>query len=301
MALFSEATFKDIVDFSQLDRTVESTIGLAAQDPIALYLFFHRYTYFNGYASAVISRLASSIGLSRYLFKNSELLVIEEADRGMEIAAQVLSAAADEGANDTPVHRALAQLTLKTVGNYAGLSDDERNEFAKVPAWLDEIVDAVVSGYQGTPGDIASLIRAMGFHLASEILGDREYALLDTVIRYENKDIGFDRYLRQQATPVKIQGHRYTAWSWILIHSRHDGCGVEIEHSECALTALNMAVRYRPESDQQMLNWAREGFAAFVELQQRLFKETYQECLELSPSSKPEHLVSSSTYITRSV
>lgn len=291
MSLFSETTFKDVVDFSELDRTVTSTIRLAAQDPILLYLFFQRYTHFNGYASAVISRLASSIGLSRYLFKNSELLVTEEADRGMEIAAQVLSAAADEGANDTPVHRALAQLTLKTVGNYAGLSDDQRNEFAKVPAWLQEIVDAVVSGYQGTPGDIASLIRAMGFHLASEMLGDREYALLDTVIRYENQGIGFDRYLREQATPVKIQGHRYTAWSWILIHSRHDGCGVELEHSECALTALNMAVRYSPESDQQMLNWAREGFAAFVEIQQRLFKEIYQECLELSPSSKPQHLV----------
>lgn len=292
MALFDETLFKKRFNFSELDETAASTIRLAVQNPVSLYLFFQRYTYFNGYASAVIARLASSIGMSRYLFKNSELLVTEEADRGMEIAAQVLAAAADEGVSGTPVHRALAQLTLKTVGNYAGLSVEERNEFAKIPAWLQEIVDAVISGYQGTPGDIASLIRAMGFHLASEMLGDREYALLDTIVRHENHGIGFDRYLREQAEPVKIQGHKYTAWSWIVIHSRHDGCGVEAEHCDYAIAALNMSVRYLSGSDQQIQDWVLEGFAAFVELQQRLFKEIYQECVERLQTSNTEHLLS---------
>ena len=78
----------------------------------------------------MIARLASTIGLSRYSFRNSELTVTEESDRGMDIAAQVMSAAADEGANGTPVHRALSQLTVKTVGDYADLDDDERNKFA---------------------------------------------------------------------------------------------------------------------------------------------------------------------------
>lgn len=210
----------------------------------------------------------------------------------MEIAAQVMAAAADEGANGTPVHRALAQLTLKTVGNYAGLSVEERNEFAKIPTWLNEIVDAVISSYQGTPGNIASLIKATGFHLASEMLGDCEYTLIDAIVRHENQGIGFDRYLKEQSTPIKIQGHRYIAWCWILIHGRHDGCGVEVEHCEYALAALNMSVHYRSESEQQMLNWTQEGFAAFVELQQRLFKQIYQECLELLQRSQPDHLMS---------
>lgn len=293
MALFSETTFTDSFDFSELDRTVASTIRLAVQDPTALYLFFQRYSHFNGYASAVISRLVSSIGLSRYLFANCELLVTEEADRGMEIAAQVMAAAADEGTNDTPVHRALAQLTLKTVGNYAGVSTDERNEFAKIPTWLHDIIDAVVSGYQGTPGDIASLMRGMGFHIASEMLGDREYSLIDKIICHDNKGIGFDRYLKKEATPVKMHGHRYTAWCWILIHSRHEGSGAEVEHSEFALNAVNMAVRYRPESEQQMMSWVKEGFATFTELQQRLFKEIAQECQELLENSKPEQSIPS--------
>jgi hypothetical protein len=279
MTVFSEEIFKERFDFAVLDRTVASTVRLAAQNPRSLYLFFQRYSHFNGYASAVISRLASSIGLSRYLFNNSELVVIEEADRGMEIAAQVLSAAADEGANDSPVHRALAQLTLKTVGNYANLSDNERNGIAQIPDWLDTLVKDVVAGYEGTPGDVKALVKAMGFHLASEMLGDREYSLIDEVIRYENRGNGFDQYLRKSAKPVKIHGHSYTPWSWILIHSRHDGTGVEVEHSEYALMALNLAVRFGAEPEQQLMAWAIEGYGHFVQLQQRLFQEIARECL----------------------
>lgn len=282
MATFSENFFHEQFDFEKIERTVTSTIRLAVKDPVTLYLFFQRYSHFNGYASAMISRLASTIGLSRYVFSNSELLVKEEADRGMDIAAQVMSAAADEGANNTPVHRALAQLTVKTVGNYAELSDEERNQFAKVPNWLEEVIRNVIFNYEGIINNEASLVRAMGFHMASEMLGDREYALLDMIIRYENAGIGFDRFLKQKATPSQINGHRYTPWSWIIIHSKHDGSGVEAEHSEFAISALNMAARYGSASEQEMMTWAKEGFAAFVELQQRLFREICRECLELS-------------------
>jgi hypothetical protein len=282
MATFSETFFHEQFDFEQIERTVTSTVRLAVKDPVTLYLFFQRYSHFNGYASAMISRLASTIGLSRYVFSNSELLVKEEADRGMDIAAQVMSAAADEGANNTPVHRALAQLTVKTVGNYAELSDDERNQFAKVPNWLEEVIRNVIFNYEGIINNEASMVRAMGFHMASEMLGDREYALLDMIIRYENAGIGFDRFLKQKATPSHINGHRYTPWSWIVIHSKHDGSGVEAEHSEFAISALNMAARYGSASEQEIMTWAKEGFNAFVELQQRLFREICRECLELS-------------------
>ena len=282
MTTFSEDFFHDLVDFDRIERTVTSTLRLAIKEPIALYLFFQRYSYFNGYASAMIARLASTIGLSRYTFSNPELLVKEEADRGMDIAAEVLSAAADEGANGSPVHRALAQFTVKTVGNYAQLSTQERNEFAKIPSWLKEIVRDVVLSYEGKINEEASLVRAMGFHLASEMLGDREYALLDMVVCYENKGIGFDRYLKQESQPALINDHRYTPWSWILTHSRHDGSGVEAEHSQFALDALNMAVRYGSASEKQMKTWAGDGFRAFVELQQRLFREICRECLEIA-------------------
>lgn len=284
MATFSEDFFHDLFDFEQIETTVTSTLRLVVKDPVSLYLFFQRYSHFNGYASAMIARLASTIGLSRYTFSNPEMIVKEESDRGMDIAAQVMSAAADEGANGTPVHRALAQLTVRTVGDYAELNDTERNEFANIPDWLQQIVRDVVSIYEGKINDEASMVKAMGFHMASEMLGDREYALLDMVIRHENKGIGFDRYLKQKAKPALINDHRYTPWSWVVIHSKHDGSGVEAEHSEFAVSALNMAVRYGSASEKQMKAWAEEGFRAFVELQQRLFREICRECLEMAQS-----------------
>lgn len=288
MATFSEARFYEKFDLASLDQTVASTIRLATQNPNSLYLFFQRYTHFNGYASAVISRLASSIGISRYLFANSEELVTEEADRGMDIAAKVMFAAADEGAYGVS-HRSLAQATLKTVGDYAQLATKQRNQFAQIPAWLDVITKEVVSGYQGTPGDIASLVQAMGFHAASEIMGDREYTLLDTIIRHENQGVGFDSYLRQNASSVEIQGHRYNPWCWVLIHSRYEDSGVEVEHFEQALEALNLCVLYRSEPEQQILEWGLQGFEAFVKLQQRLFREVYRECLELQQACEAKY------------
>lgn len=291
MILFSETLFTKEFDLYNLDKTVLSTIRFAVQNPVSLYLFFQRYTYFNGYASSVISRLASSIAMSRYLFTDPEILVNEEADRGFQISAEIMVAASDEGAYGV-THRELAQLLLKATGDYAELSIKERNQFSQVPPWLDKMVEAVMAGYQGTPGDAASLIQAIGFHAASEMLGDREYALLDMIVRYENKGNGFDRYLREHTSPVNIRGHRYDPWCYVLIHGKHEGSGAEARHFVHVLEALNMLALYRPETEQQIIEWVFQGYQAFVELQQRLFREIDRECLELLQNSKTDrHLL----------
>ncbi|MBD2534848.1 hypothetical protein H6G97_37560 [Nostoc flagelliforme FACHB-838] len=285
MKVFSEALFKEAFDFSELEQIVTATIRLAVSNPIALYIFLQYYIYFNGYASSVISRLVSSVAMSRYLFTDPEILVTEEADRGFQISAEIMVAASDEGAYGI-THRELAQLMLRTAGNYAKLSTKERNQFSQVPLWLDEIVQAVMAGYQGTPDNAISLIRSIGFHAASEMLGDREYALLDMIVRYENQEFGFDRYLKQQTTPVPIRGHRYDPWCYVVIHGKHEGSGAEARHFDHVLEALNMVVRYRPESEQQILQWVLEGYQAFVYIQQSLFREIYRECLQLIEASQ---------------
>ncbi|HEY9642631.1 MAG TPA: hypothetical protein V6C57_19245 [Coleofasciculaceae cyanobacterium] len=277
MRPFSESLFQGAFNFSELDEGVKSTIRLANQSPLTLYLFFHRYTYFNGYASTLISRLASSIGLSRYLFADPHEPVMEAADRGMQIATHVLAAAADEGANGGVCHRSLAQLTLQTAGDYARLTTEQRNQFAQVPTWLEQIVQSLVIHYQGTPGDRASLVQALGFHAASELLGDRENAVIDQVIRFEGKASGFNRYMNEPVRQQMIQGHRYHPWAYILIHGQHEGAGVEAEHFEDALNALNLCAQYQPHLSDQIQTWALEGFSTFVKLQQRLFFEMRQE------------------------
>jgi len=286
MITFSENLFTEKFDFVELEQTVASTVRLATQNPLALYLFFQRYTYFNGYASSVIARLASSIGMSRYLFNDSNELDIEQADKGFQISAEIMVAASDEGAYGI-THRELAQLLLKASADYAELSTEQRNEFFQIPAYLDDISNAVIKGYQGTPGDVVSLTKAIGFHAASEMLGDREYALIDKIVRYERKGSGFDTYLRN-CSPVPIRGHRYDPWCYIVIHGKHEGSGAEARHFDHVLDALNMVVAYRPESKQQIIEWVFQGYQSFVELQQRLFKDIYRECLEMSQKSKAE-------------
>lgn len=183
-------------------------------------------------------------------------------------------------------------MLLRTAGDYAELSINERNQFSRqVPTWLEEIVQEVIAGYQGTPGDAASLIRAIGFHAASEMLGDMEYALLDMIIRYENKGVGFDRYLKEETNPVQIRGHRYDPWCYVVIHGKHEGSGAEARHFIHVAQALNMLVHYRPEAEQQIVEWVLEGYKAFVELQQHLFKEIYCECFQELQDSEVPHLV----------
>jgi hypothetical protein len=277
MATFSRKFFEERCDLQAVEQTVSKAIDLGLQNPTALYLAFQRFIYFNGYTSSVISRLASSIAMSRYLFQDPDITVIEEADRGFDIAMKVMVAAYDEGSNDAASHRALAQSLLKTIGNYAELSDAERNQFMAIPAWLDDIAESVMDQYQGKPNDIAALVRSLGFHAASELMGDVEYALIDRIFRYENKETGFYQYLSKQS-PVEIAGHRYNPWCYILIHSQHEGDGVEASHFECVVDALNMVARYRPESTEQIVAWTLEGFSSFIALEQRLFREITQEC-----------------------
>ncbi|MFE4104811.1 hypothetical protein [Almyronema epifaneia] len=291
MVHFSTNLFEKEFDFVAIDRTVHTVLDLAAQDPYSLYLFFHRYTYFNAYASAMISRLASSIGLSRYLFTQPHERVAEAADRGLEIAAKILTAAVDEGTYENPSHRALAQLTLKTVGDYAQLSIEQRNQVL-VPQWLDQLVQRLIVSYQGIPGNVAALVQGIGLHIASEVLGDREYALIDKVIRHDYAGTHFDRFLNDHAQPGEIDGRKFHPWCWIVIHSRYEGSGVEVEHADYALAALNLAAQYRPESEQQVRDWAIQGFSEFVTLQQKLFREIYRECLDLRRNHATKTIVS---------
>lgn len=201
----------------------------------------------------------------------------------MEIAAKVLAATidehADQGAQNAP-HRTLAQATLKVVGDYAELSVEERNRIGQVPAWMNELLQETIAGYQGVPGDARALVRALGFHAASEMLADREYSLIDQVIRYDHSGGGFDAYLRQSNGKITVEGRTYSTWYWIVIHGKYKDSGVEAEHFQLAVEALNLAARYRPEPDSQIHSWAMQGFTDFVEIQQRLFQEIGQECKE---------------------
>jgi hypothetical protein len=280
---FTTETFDSLFDRQMNNANIETTIELAASDPVKLYYFMQRYAYFNSYAGSLVARLASSIGISYQLFRQEAVGVIDQSDRGLEIAAKVLAATIDEhadaGAQQVP-HRTLAQITLKAVGEYANLGDNELNQVAQAPAWMQTIITDLINGYQGKIDDLEAIVTALGFHIGSELLADREYSLIDKVVRYTNRGSGFDAWL--QGKQVEVGGKRLSPWYWIVVHGKHNASGVEADHFELALDALNLLAEYRPESNEQIWQWASRGFLDFAELQQRLFADTKAELAELT-------------------
>jgi hypothetical protein len=281
---FTTESFDSLFDRQMNNANIEATIELAAIDPVNLYYFMQRYAYFNSYAGSLVARLASSIGISYQLFRQSEVAVVEQSDRGLEIAAKVLAATIDEhadaGAQQVP-HRTLAQITLKAVAEYAQLGDLELNQIAKAPDWMETIITDLIAGYQGKIDDLEAIVTALGFHIGSELLADREYSLIDKVVRYTNRGTGFDAWL--QGKQVEVGGKRLSPWYWIVVHGKHNASGVEADHFELALDALNLLAQYRPEANELIWKWASKGFLDFAELQQRLFTGTKAELAALNP------------------
>ncbi|XGV98658.1 MAG: hypothetical protein ACAF41_06900 [Leptolyngbya sp. BL-A-14] len=216
------------------------------------------------------------------------ILHIKQLD-DLKVLAATIDEHADKGARSVP-HRTLAQATLKSVGDYAGLTVEERNHFSFLTDWMKETLDNTVQGYQGIPGDASGLIRAMGFHAASEILADREYSIIDKVVRHENRSMGFDAYLHKINGKVEVEQGQFSPWYWIVIHGKHQGTGVEAEHFQFALEALELVAQYRTESDHQIQEWALQGFSDFVAIQQKLFKEILKECSDLLRQLEPSIL-----------
>lgn len=283
-AVFTTEQFDRRFNLDELNQFAEAACRTAVQHPKAFYLFMQRYIHFNSQAGSLVARLASSVGLSRTLFRDANEAVFHESDRGMEIAARIIAATVDEHSDQHGKdlsHRSLAQATLKSIGDYAQLSDAERNAVGEIPAWLASMMLAQTQAYQGELNNLPALMTAMGVHAASEVLADREYVAIDKIVRYEQKNQGYDAYLRDGNGKIDVAGRAIGAWYWVAVHGAHTQSGVEKEHFDEALSALNLAVRYCPESQAQMQQWVFDGFAAFGAMQQEFFRQVNQECLDL--------------------
>ncbi len=98
--------------------------------------------------------------------------------------------------------------------------------------------------------------------------------------------IGFDRYLREETKATKIGNHRYLPWGYVLIHGKYEGTGAEAKHFVHVLNALNMVLKYRPESEEQITEWVLEGFKSFVGLQQSLFRQNIPRMFDYESISR---------------
>ncbi len=278
----NRASLDEKFNFTKLDSLVKDCCQIASKNPQTLYLFMQRYAFFNSFASSCVARLASSVGLSHNLFIDQSCPIIEEADRRMDVASKILAATVDEHSDpyyQGTTHRTIALATLKAIGNFAKLSSEQKNKLSQTPQYLTQIMEKTISWYQGVPGNAIELVKSMGFHVSAEILAGNEYAVIDEVIRYENKGHGLDKYL-SNGKKITINGQKINPWYWVVVHGKHKGTGVEEEHFQEALKAFYLAGQFLQEKEDKIQAAFFEGFRAFIDVQQSLFGDIKTECIE---------------------
>lgn len=108
----------------------------------------------------------------------------------------------------------------------------------------------------------------MGYHIASELLADKEYQIIDEEVWFKHPDEKFRNLVKRGR---KNDGSWYGQWSWITAHGHYgkaendEGYGVEHDHWLDAIEAIELALKYRPEgiSEDKMLALVKEGMQKF--------------------------------------
>lgn len=251
----------------------------ALRSPLSTYIFFARYAAINGYAGPLVARLASTIGLSRGIFVD-RAYATDVCDRDMQVAAKVFAATIDEYGDvrqSNHPHRTLAQVTVEAAAQYAGLDSALREKLGEMPTGYQPVVDAFIADYQGEVGNARALIRSLGYHLASELRADREYALIDEVFRHREKGRLFHDWLRDNRR-IPFNGENLPTWYWIASHGYYGGEGVEWAHFDAAVEAVRQARKYSPVTNEEFNQLLDDGIQAFLDTINQLFQAVASEC-----------------------
>jgi hypothetical protein len=244
----TEQELRALVDFAAIEAGVRSAVEQATNTPEHVLRFLSSYAFWNGWFGSGVATLSGKIGRSRALFMDASEPVLQLADRSVLVASHFFDAARDEfDDRDTPyrdTHRDLAQATLKGALLYfsaqqPSLRDpDAVNKLLLPPLWLEALGARVAHGYgNGSVDDLAGNLRAMGYHLGSEILADREFSLIDKLLT--ERQPALVEYLRK--TSVRIADQEHVAYSWLRIHSGAGGA-VEADHFAWATRGVRLCL-----------------------------------------------------------
>lgn len=270
------SNFNDQLNSTEIDSVMESACEVALSSPASLYRFIHRFVFYARAYSASVPSLCSAIGSSMF-FHDPCCSFPSHSGRSMDVASKVFSASVEEFCDPkTGVsHRTLSYGLLDTLAEYANLSVDEVNAMSQSGHWLLDIVNDVQMIYAAKSDSLADLVQAMGFHAAAETIGENECRIIDSVIFRNRRDRAFRDFIRNKK--MKFQDVAVSPWYWIVIHGAEGTHGLEVEHSADAIEALNRAVAYTTESEEQIIAWASKGFAQFASVQKNFFTQVKQE------------------------
>lgn len=264
-------TLRALADYKKEGEHVAAMIAELSQDLPSFVKFFARYTSWNGVFGASVASLAAKIGRSRSLFVE-EGFPSHIADRSVLVASYFFDAARDEfDDRDTKhrdTHRCLAQAALAgLIESVAGTSNAALSDPEKVallcadPSWLVHLRQRVATGYgHGWPDERSAIFRAIGYHLGSELLADREFSVMDSELRRLQPKL-IEKWSNLEVT---IAGQSHRAYQWIRIHSGHGG-GAEADHFAWAVRGVELALRYTPQTEvKAQEEWIAEGYLDFV-------------------------------------
>lgn len=214
--------------------------------PATFTRFMYRYAHWNGFFGPGVAHLSGKIGRARNQFIDPDEPLKCTADRSMVVASYFFDAARDEfddrETGERDPHRSLAQATLKGLVQWAPEVLDDPNLF-QVPLWLQVLCDKVADGYGLASNEPASVFRAMGYHLGSELMADTEFSAIDRHI--QTNIPGLYGTLGTRSAQVGDEAH--PCYAWIRIHSGQGGA-VEADHFARALRGVDLALRYAGHS-----------------------------------------------------
>ena len=263
---------KGLSSFDAAETRVRRALDDSIGDAQAFVRFFGRYTSWNGFFGSAVATLAGKVGRCRGMFLDPAQAVRQLADRSVYIASFFFDAARDEFDDRDTVHRdthrCLAQSTVKgLIDWHAARGAVEFNDPAVLnallhePLWLHTLNAQVAHGYgAGTPDDVPSVFRSIGYHLGSELLADQEFSLIDQTMRDRAPEM--TEFLRGHK--VNIAGQDHAAYQWVSIHSGHGG-GAEADHFKWATRGARLAFRYvAPVLHDELRREIHKGFRQFA-------------------------------------
>jgi hypothetical protein len=236
-----------------------------AAEPAAFLRTLGRYVQFNSAFGPGLSNLAGEIAARQGLFRDESEPVRILADRAAEVGSDFFYAAIDEfddrATTWRDTHRTLAQATIKGAGAFFGYAPEQLNDVLRINEATEQAMRRVWRGY-GIGEDLSEqrLFSGMGFHVGSEILADREFLIIDQVLKEKRPDL----VAGLRDTKVEILGEKHNAYYWIHIHT-----GVEAEHFDAALRGVNSALRFYAGKHAlaEVKGFILDGFASFARVQ----------------------------------
>lgn len=273
--------FHSCFDEPAINQVMAAACQEATASPKALYTLMRRFVSYANPYSFLVPQLASVIGSSS-LFTDPNCSIATHAERGMDVAAPVFSASIEEFRDPRTAvsHRTLSYALLDKLAEYASLTPAEVDQIDQADAWLPEVLDSVREGYAARPDSLSSMVRAIGFHVGAETIGTNECSVINDVLFSKQKNSAFGQFLR--SSKVQFPQGVVSPWYWIAIHGTFETKGVEAEHSAEALLALDRVVQYADTTEEQVVEWARQGFAHLMQVQTLFFQRTQQELRENS-------------------